>query len=127
MKTLDEIREWIDGARLEYGDPSVPVGVLFVDYQADAGVRIEYRHNPPELVLFLSADRELPLPFDPDGPVMDGEESLAAYGLERICDSLWQLLPSLNIPCLLHTFVIVYNAPVPAPWERRIWLPGEKL
>jgi hypothetical protein len=45
---------------------------------------------------------------------------LAAFGIIEIVPGLWHLTPSLNLPGVLHMFVVVYDVPSPAPWERRI-------
>jgi hypothetical protein len=37
--------------------------------------------------------------------------------MERIVPGVWALNPSLNIPGVIHVFVLLYGVPNPAPWE----------
>lgn len=121
MKTLAEVRQWIQGALREFGDPSVPIGQLFIDFKGKDDLRVEYQ--APELRVCLGVDI-LPLTISAEGPAVE-DGRMSTFGIEKICDGVWTLNPSCNMPGLIHAFVILYNVPAPAPWERRIWLPGD--
>lgn len=128
MKTFSEVTEWMRGADLEFGDPSLPICQLFFRWETDLR---GYRGD--ELVAGIGAAggvvavihpaiHRLPLPIEPDGPrITEGE--LVAFGAERITAGVWALSPSLNAEQLIHGFVVLYGVPDPAPWERRIVLP----
>lgn len=121
MKTVTELGHWLDGVEAQLGDPSAATGLLFARYQAlkapsdDVVIRFE------DGALRLEAEGEIPIAIDPDGYVMRGEQ-LIAFGIEKVCDGVWSLNPSLNIPDVLHVFVVIYDVPTPAPWEKRIIL-----
>lgn len=125
MKKVTEIQDWIIGATERLGDPSHAVGSIFVrlvprppsaphdDIIAiwDSGV----------LGLVLAPGQIFPIDVDPDGPVIDEEtRQLQSFGLEKICPGVWTLLPSLNVPGVIHVFVTIYDVPTPAPWESQI-------
>jgi hypothetical protein len=71
----------------------------------------------PHVNLWLDPDAPpLPLPISPDGPRLTSD-GLEAFGIDRVAPSLWALTPSLNIPDFIHAFMVLYDAPNPAPWE----------
>lgn len=135
MKTIDQVSEWIDGASAECGDPSIPVCQLLVRYvNGDERTTPEkayelfcFRNSirePGEFTLWLGPDLVLPLFISRHGPVIENG-SLKTFGAEEITRGVWALRPSLNVPGVIHGFVILYDVPTPAPWERLIILPGE--
>jgi hypothetical protein len=139
MKAVAELMAWLEGAEEELGDPSQAVTQIFVRYQA-------IRTASDDLVATFEKDALLFFPFGLDprgvdpaaaiplavstegpkiGPSDDGfsplsEDVLLAFGVERVCDGVWSLTPSLNMPDVMHVFVVVYDVPTPAPWERRV-------
>jgi hypothetical protein len=131
VKTIGEVDRWIEGAAAECGDPSIPICQLIVRF-----VNSDHRPTSSELldlfcfldngdfVLWLGPDLIFPLDISRSGPEMDGD-GLKAFGAEQITRGVWALRPSLNIPGVIHGFVILYDVPTPAPWERLIVLPGE--
>jgi hypothetical protein len=135
VKTIDEVERWIQGAAAECGDPSIPVCQLFARYvngdHRPAGEELFdlfcFRNairEPDEFTLWLGPDLVLPLFISRDGPqIANGE--LQSFGAEEVTRGVWTLRPSLNIPGLIHGFVMLYDVPSPAPWERLIILPGE--
>jgi hypothetical protein len=127
MKTIAELIEWCNGADEEFGDPSVPIGLIFVRYQhvkrpqeedlvaswSDDASRLPW----PALLLDLTCLGAglVPLDVSINGPVTAHDE-LMEFGIEQILPGFWYLTPSLNLPGLLHAFVVLYDVPIPAPW-----------
>lgn len=120
MKTIEELRDWVTGVEQAFGDPSAATGLLFARYQAlpAPSEDIVARYDGE---LRLLASWEIPIALDPGGYVMRDEE-LVAFGVEQVMPGLWHLIPSLNIPEVLHVFVVLYDVPTPAPWERKLIL-----
>lgn len=128
MKTVDEVLDWHDVAAREFEDPATPIGQIFPRYKA-----VPPEHARDELIATFTPSDDphggtitlnecLDLSFDVDArglPLYRGG-MLVAFGLEKITDSVWSLHPSLNIPGVIHAFVVIYDVPSPAPWERKI-------
>ena len=127
MKTFAELREWLRGAELEFGDSSEPVCQIFARFtQVRHHKEITCATLPPsELLLHLDNDSPIPIRVSTALSIgLDG--AVEAFAAREISTGLWALSPSLNIPGFLHAFVILYDVPSPAPWERLIILPGEE-
>lgn len=127
MKSCERVTEWREGAALEFGDPAVPVCQLFfcwtdlfAAYQGDDLVcgtmlgQFGVRLGPGEMI---------PMSVVEGNPVLDMIGCVAQFGATKIADGLWSLTPSLNLPEVIHGFVVLYGVPNPAPWERRVVLP----
>jgi len=128
MKTITEIGAWCDSVGMEFGDPAEKVGQIFARYVAAEvpGDEILAHWENETLALRLGHSEWLPLNVHDDGPLINREtHSLVAFGLEKIGDHIWTLTPSLNMPGTIHVFVVIFDVPLPAPWERRIILPYE--
>jgi len=135
MKTIAEVEQWIDGATAQCGDPSIPVCQLLVRY-VNGDMRVDFKKalelwcfreticEPQEFTVWLGPDLIFPLFISRKGPEIENGD-LQAFGAEEITRGVWALRPSLNIPGVIHGFVILYDVPHPAPWERLIILPGE--
>jgi hypothetical protein len=135
MKTVGELLEWCEGAEREFGDPSIPVGLMFVRYGEASDLGIDQRidqilGDPDRLIVAEFAREELlldllgtavPLKLSSDGMQIENDQ-LMAFGVEKITRGVWALTPSLNLQGILHAFVVVYDVPTPAPWERLIIL-----
>ena len=129
MKTFAEVTDWCAGAAEAFGDPSVTVCHLFFcwhdDLNAYRGQELACGMIGDELVLLCGPD------FPPFAiPVSTGQmqvenDELTAYGAERITRDVWAITPSLNAVGIIHGFVVLHGVPDPAPWERRIILPGQ--
>lgn len=135
MRTFSEVLAWCDGAAEAYGDPAAPVCQLFVRWcddleryvarlegAADGELACGLAGGRPTLVLG-PAFHLLPLPIQKGAPELEGGD-LVMFGAKLITRGVWALAPSLNVPGLIHGFVILYDVPEPAPWERRIVLPS---
>ena len=132
MKTIQEVERWRAEARAAFDDPANVVCQLFVRY-------VEADHTPKqtseyfnlfcfrdgqEIVVWLGPDLIIPLIISRDGSETD-ELGVLKFGADSISCGVWALTPSLNIPGVIHGFVILYDVPTPAPWERLIILPSE--
>lgn len=133
MKTIVEVYQWCEGAAREFGDPSDAIGQLFVRYVDGDQVPRKIAGcfelfcflEGNELVLWLGPQLIIPISISRDGPEQDECGDLKCFGVDSISRGVCALKPSLNIPGEIHAFVILYDVPAPAPWERLIILPGE--
>lgn len=136
MKTIREVVDWCNGAEAQFGDPAIPVAQIFVRYVADIdsyrGEDLAFGFSAmtgpnadvAELRLRLfpgESPREWPvrgvaLPVAMDGPRF-ALDQLLTFGVRPVAPGLWYLHPSLNIPGEIHTFVVLYDVPTPAPWD----------
>lgn len=124
MKLLSEVEQWCMGAAERFGDPSATTGQIFARFvprPPPVYDDIIAAYDGDTLLLSLEHGRVVPLDIDTDGPVVDEEtRELIAFGIDKICDGLWTLRPSLNVPGAIHAFVCIYDVPAAAPWENRI-------
>lgn len=133
MRTFSDLAQWCEGAAEALGDPAEAVCQSFFRWQDDLP---NYRGDDlacgvldGELVLLLEPrGGRLPLPIRVgeaevvrQGPHVE----LVKYGVELVTAGVWAVDPSLKIEGRVHTFVVLYDVPDPAPWggERRILLP----
>jgi hypothetical protein len=118
MTTIEEVGKWIRGAGQRFGDASVPVCQLFFRWthplQRYSGEMLACGMIDGKLHLHFDKRQTLMLPIISGAPLMD---PFVAYGAERITKGVWSISPSLNLPSLLHGFVVLYEVPVVAPWE----------
>lgn len=129
MKTFRAVSEWCAGAAEELGDPSAAVCQLFFRWQDDLravdGVDLVCGLHEGSLTILLGPKfPALPIPVEVDGPRLDERGGLACFGVEPIAPGVWALTPSLNAQGLIHAFVVLYEVPSPAPWERKIIVVG---
>lgn len=132
MKTFADVAAWCAGAAEQFDDPSKPVCQLFFHWEKDLGPSIRVRGGDlvggmydGALVLLLGpAFPPIQIPVNAGEPQITPEGDLDSYGIEQITESVWALAPSLNVPGLIHAFVVLHDVPSPAPWERRIIIAG---
>ena len=122
MKTVEQLEQWREGAERLYDDPAEPVGLVFVRYVPtlvgyDGAELVCTGASSDRLVIQLGIRTSIYLPVSTGGMDRDGER-LLAFGLEQVGPGLWYLTPSMNLPKTLHAFVVLYDVPDPAPWER---------
>lgn len=127
MKTCAAVAEWCGAAAAQFGDPSATVCHLFLrwtdDIQSYAGDELVCGQVEGEFVLCLAHGKDgnpdvfIPIAVDPLGPRVGADGVLQAFGVEEIAAGLWALVPSLNVPQLIHGFVTLYGLPSPAPWQ----------
>jgi hypothetical protein len=97
--------------QLWLGDDELISGVL-----EDGSVAIVFSPGVP-----------LPIPIVAGKPKIGIGGDVESFGAKRIAAGLWALSPSLNIPEVIHGFIVLHGVPDPAPWERSIILPGGAL
>lgn len=124
-----DLEQWFAGACAEFSDPSEPICQLFFRWQdeidAYAGEELVCGAANGEFVLRLGPRfPSIPLAIEPE-PRIGEDGALQAFGAEEIAPGVWSLSPSLNVPEFIHGFVVFYDVPRPAPWARRIILPGD--
>ena len=128
MRTFEELAGWCEGAAREGGDPSRYCGQVFVRWvddlpNTDLDERLAFGFVDGELVLALGPQwPPFPLAIQTGAPEI-GEDGFMRFGAELITPGVWGLSPSFNAVGMVHAFVVLYDVPTPAPWERRIWLP----
>jgi hypothetical protein len=132
MKTFEAVLEWMEGSAAAFLDPAMPVCQLFFRWVDDlAACRGDelicgLQGNDVAIILHpLHAGIALPVQ---SGEAEFNEEhgSVEKFGAVKIAPGLWALAPSVNIPGVIHAFVVLYGVPEPAPWERLIVMPGER-
>lgn len=128
MKKFSDVVAWCVGAAEQYADPAEPVCQLFFRWQEDVltpdsigGEDLVCGWHDGKLVLMMGPSFP-PLPVDvaSGGLQLAENGALEAFGASLVTAGVWELVPSLNAPGLLHAFVVLYGVPDPAPWERRI-------
>jgi hypothetical protein len=119
LKTFTEVSDWCIGAAELFGDPAIPICQLFVRYVADvAGYRGEdLVCGGASLALWLAPELSVPFAISKTGPHQNALGELVAFGAQRVVPGVWFLTTSLNIPNVIHAFVVLYDVPNPAPWE----------
>lgn len=137
IRTQSFLNVWLAGAAAQFGDPSEPICQLLVRWEGDlpayTGDDLVAGMVDGRIVLRLQLGDEtvdLPLPIETgqsrsvqlydDGPPF-------TFGAQLLASGVWTLDPSLNLPGLIHGFVVLYGVPDPAPWEdaaQRIIVPG---
>lgn len=131
MNTIPQVEQWILGAAAQFEDPAEPVCQLFFRWQDErsqpaAPEDLVCSFDGDELVLQIgSAFPPLPMHIVAGEPRIGLEGAVEAFGVEFVTAGVWALTPSLNVPGMLHGFVVLYDVPQPAPWVRRILLPGD--
>lgn len=132
MRTSDQLTAWRIGAQLQFGDPSVPVCQCFFEWRqafTSSAPGLEAYYDPPSrqcdgaVVLRLAPDLNVDIPVRTGEPEVD-DDGVVAFGAEEITRGVWALRPSLNMPGLLHAFVVLYGVPDPAPWARCLVVPS---
>lgn len=128
MTTIDEIAEWCEGAAEAYGDPSLPVGQIFARWTDDlrllTGDDIECGNVNGEVSLKLGPGFLIPLCLGTN-PEVSPDTGLIKFGAACVYPGVWALDPSLNIPGLVHVFVVLVGVPTPPPWEALEQTPRE--
>jgi hypothetical protein len=135
VTTQRELLDYLDRVQEATGDPAAGTCLMFVpwmpavltennkpvDYVAawDAGTGVM-------LLDFVDGQqrRALPLEISMEPPLLRRvlEGAMVRYQARKICNGIWALNPSLNIPEMMHGYVVLHGVPDPAPWEKRIVL-----
>ena len=125
---LDELTQYLEGARARFGDPAKPVFLLAVNFSPitklqNGDVRAQYNPAISSLTLDFGGSL-LTIEISPDGAIFE-KDKLLAFHIRKLCSGIWAISPSLNMPGILHAFLVLHNVPEPAPWERMIFLASE--
>jgi hypothetical protein len=124
MTTISELQQWLEGAEEQFGDPSAAICQLFFRWSASS--LLDHRDD---LLVFGMLNGVTHLLFADwcclAFPLLTDTVKLDAYCARRITKGIYSVMPSLNLPGSLHAFITLYDVPDPAPWERRIIMPGE--
>lgn len=129
LTTIADVDAWRIGAGLEFGDASSPVCQMFFRFEADIhgyeqdALACGWSNGRLILVIGGGSDDEvMAIPLRAGKPELTPSDDLVAFGATPITGDVWAVSPSLNIPGVLHGFVVLYGVPTPAPWEQRIVL-----
>ena len=132
MKTLAEVAEWHEGAeeRLEWDLLARdPVCQLFFRWVDDLGLyrgkELACSTHGKDIALLFARPYPLALPLSAGEPRLSEQGEVEMFGAEKIASGMWALSPSLNMPGIIHAFVVLDGVPDPAPWERMIVWVGE--
>lgn len=124
MKTFASLAQWCAGATVELGDPAEAVCQAFFrwqDHLQPDGQDLVCGMQGDQVVICLTPHVALPVAVQTGEPRLnEGGDALEAFAIDQVVPGMWSLRPSLNIPGLIHAFVVLYGVPDPAPWERRI-------
>lgn len=133
MRTFEQLGEWCAGAAEELGDPADACTQSFFRWQEDLanyrGEELACGMIDGQFTLLLQAQQgrvPLPIRLGEAEMVRQGPHAeLVSYGAQLIAPGVWAVDPSLFIEGVVHTFVVLYYVPVPAPWgeQPRILLP----
>jgi hypothetical protein len=131
MKNFLEVAEWCAGARKKFSDPAIPVTQAFFRYSEDAS-------DPSGDLTFNGVAGKLSLWILPGEPVLvsvadsivvkHGEmQAFAADCIREGPAGVWALRPSLNLPGIIHIFVVLYDVPLlgetkDPPWKKSLVL-----
>jgi hypothetical protein len=125
-----ELGQFLEMVAERVGDPSGAICQVFVPWFAiddDEGDLVP-DFDPKDRMLLLAivgAGLEPPvisLPISEDLSPQIDEGGIQAFGLRKVCRGVWAMAPSLNLPGLMHSFVVFHGVPDPAPWEQLIIL-----
>lgn len=116
INNCEELAKWCDGAEEEFGDPSIPVCQLFVRW---VDTLILYRGT--DLVAGMM-EGDLFLKLHPH--IEPLQIPLEQYEFKRATSGVYAMTPSLNIPGVLHGYVVLFEVPDRAkpPWESLVVL-----
>jgi hypothetical protein len=126
--TRDELREFVEEATEQIGDPSQITTLLFVamsSVESSGCPQAAYDAKNRTLFVELEAGTVWPLEISDDGPLIHSQRGLIAFGMKKVRTGVWAVNPSLDVPGVLHAFVVLHGVPDPAPWERLVLLASE--
>lgn len=138
MNTFDEVYDWMAGAAAEFDDPSEPVCQMFFRWVDDLdqywGEELACGPSlrPGHIDVMFQRRAAIAVPLVTGSPAFlrsgleETVEGVDTFGAKLIASDarggIYSLTPSLNLPGVIHFFVVLYNVPQPAPWEQRVIL-----
>jgi hypothetical protein len=60
----------------------------------------------------------VPFLIRPGQPELHADGSVKIFGSRKIGPGTWVVTPSLNVPEMIHAFLVLCGVPEPAPWEQ---------
>jgi hypothetical protein len=121
-----ELGRFLELVAERVGDPSAATCQVFERWDADDGNLIAYFDGHERVLKLGLPDGDgvatMALPISEDLSPQIDENGIRAFGLRKVCSGVWALAPSLNLPGIMHAFVVFHGVPDPAPWESLIIL-----
>ncbi len=127
ITNLEEATAWQIAVHTALGDPAQRTALLCLPWMREfpplaggyGASFIGHRDGRGVFEIHGFAQEAIPITFDTKGMnVEDGE--LADFGIEKLDHGTWAFSPSMNVPGLIHGFVVIHGVPHPAPWESLI-------
>src|SRR4051812_43252879 len=99
MRTMTDVRDWIQGAALEFGDPAETVGQIFArfvstDEQSDDCLATVMQNFDGQVIVLKGVNGPgwLPIPIEVAGMLIDQDTGqLIRFGLEQVCPGVWTI------------------------------------
>ena len=127
-----ELAEFLEAADEGLGDPASSVCLILARWSdgpcttPDIIARWDGTAVQLQIVQPDGDPVSITLRIEEAGPVID-DTTLQAFGARKFTGGAWALEPSLNMPGILHGFVVITGVPDPPPWKRRIVLATEDV
>ena len=122
-----ELAEFLEAAEEGLGDPASSVCLILARWCEGPCIApdIIARWDGNAVQLQIVQQRGEPASFSlrisEEGPGIEGA-TLQAFGARKFTGGAWALEPSLNLPGVLHGFIVITGVPDPPPWKQRIIL-----
>jgi hypothetical protein len=127
MRTFAELKRARAWASQEFGDPAAPVFHLFFRWhegsgQDYAGEDLIASMWGGKFALWLAPQWPVTMPVVVGEAQIRVVRSMAmnTWGSERLGPGVWALSPSLNMPGVVHAYIIVTDVPEPTPWASTV-------
>jgi hypothetical protein len=131
LLTRDELERFLGDVEKATGDPADATCLLFVRWRDETVC-------PPDMVaswdtaagavllecVDAQSTRVIPLDVSTLAASTSGG-ALTTFHIRSVSPGVWALAPSLNIPGVIHAYVVLHGVPDPAPWERLVLLASE--
>ena len=143
MRTIREVCDWCTAVEHDMGDPAASVAQVFARYVEDVdayrgedlvfglhGGKAQNGAVALQLRLWVgpaihpAAIQGVIVPATMDGPKF-ALDQLLTFGVRPVSPGLWYLNPSLNLPGQIHAFIVLYDVPTPAPWDKPVIRPND--
>jgi len=121
IRTFTELKQWCAGAAEEFGDASIPICVMafrWINRGEDVAADELVCWQEDQDHLRLAPAPAIAIPIIPDDEPAVTPFGVLGFAAEQLGPGTWILNPSLNMPELLHGYVILTGVPNPAPWRR---------
>lgn len=127
LRTIDDLAHWCDVSFEAFGDASKPVAVCFARWtdnlEAYRGEDIAIGRNDPaapeDYALRLGPGCYIAIRLQQKQAFVNAAGELEIFGANEVTDGVWSLTPSLNMPGLIHCFLVLYAVPETADFVMR--------